>query len=296
MVFQNYALYPHLNVFDNIAFGLRLRAMPQEEINGASSGRGRCSGSRQCLQRRPQELSGGQRQRVAMGRAIVRRPAGVPDGRAALEPRREAARPDARGHLEAAAGLGVTTIYVTHDPVEAMTMGDRIAVMQHGRAAAVETPQSLRRARQPVRRRLHRHAADEPCSRSILARAERDGHSLRRGPDATRSQTRRCPATRLHAARRGGRSSWASGATTCTSWATRPDLPTIPGAHSSCSRRSAPETMAYYRVEARAVGRGRRTSIEEAIEIEEELDRAAGVAGTRPNLVASVPSTRGART
>ena len=96
MVFQSYALYPHLTVYDNIAFGLRLRKMPKAEIDERVQEAARILGLEPLLERKPRALSGGQRQRVAMGRAIVRQPAGVPDGRAALEPRREAARPDAR--------------------------------------------------------------------------------------------------------------------------------------------------------------------------------------------------------
>ena len=96
------------------------------------------------LDRKPKELSGGQRQRVAMGRAIVRTAAGLPDGRAAVEPRRQAARPDARRHRAASSSeLGTTTIYVTHDQVEAMTMGDRVAVMSKGVLQQVDAPQRL---------------------------------------------------------------------------------------------------------------------------------------------------------
>ena len=103
MVFQSYALYPHLSVYDNIAFGLRLKKMPKARDRPARAERRRTSSaSRSFLKRKPRALSGGQRQRVAMGRAIVREPAGVPDGRAALEPRREAARADARRDREAA--------------------------------------------------------------------------------------------------------------------------------------------------------------------------------------------------
>ena len=101
MVFQNYALYPHLTVAENIAFGLRLRKAPKDVINERVAWAAKMLDLTPYLDRRPKELSGGQRQRVAMGRAIVRQPAGVPDGRAALEPRREAARPDARRHREA---------------------------------------------------------------------------------------------------------------------------------------------------------------------------------------------------
>ena len=96
MVFQSYALYPHLKVYDNIAFGLRLRKEPKAEIDARVREAAETLGLTEYLDRRPGALSGGQRQRVAMGRAIVRRPAGLPDGRAALQPRRQAARADAR--------------------------------------------------------------------------------------------------------------------------------------------------------------------------------------------------------
>ena len=96
MVFQNYALYPHLNVADNIAFGLRIRKESKDKIASSVEEVGGILGLTPYLERRPADLSGGQRQRVAMGRAIVRRPQGVPVRRAAVEPRRQAAHPDAR--------------------------------------------------------------------------------------------------------------------------------------------------------------------------------------------------------
>ena len=120
-------------------------------------------GLEELLDRRPAALSGGQRQRVAMGRAIVREPAGVPDGRAALEPRREAARGMRAELARLHDRLGVTTVYVTHDQVEAMTLGQRVAVMRDGRIQQVDAPQKLyQRAGEPLRRRVHRLAVDEP--------------------------------------------------------------------------------------------------------------------------------------
>ena len=101
MVFQNYALYPHMDVRKNLGYGLRVRKTPAAEIDRRVDEVAKLLGLEQLLDRKPAALSGGQRQRVAMGRAIVREPAGVPDGRAALEPRREAARrrcaPSSRG-------------------------------------------------------------------------------------------------------------------------------------------------------------------------------------------------------
>ena len=143
MVFQSYALYPHLTVYDNIAFGLRLRKTPKEEIDRRVRDAAHVLGLEAFLERKPRALSGGQRQRVAMGRAIVRQP----EAYLMDEP---LSNLDAklRVHMRAEiAGLqnelGVTTIYVTHDQIEAMTMGDRVAVMRKGELQQVASPQEL---------------------------------------------------------------------------------------------------------------------------------------------------------
>jgi multiple sugar transport system ATP-binding protein len=143
MVFQSYALYPHLTVYDNIAFGLRLRGTPKDQIDKQVREAARILGLEEFLKRKPRALSGGQRQRVAMGRAIVREP----EAYLMDEP---LSNLDAklRVHMRAEiAGLqdtlGVTTIYVTHDQVEAMTMGDRVAVMRKGELQQVAPPQEL---------------------------------------------------------------------------------------------------------------------------------------------------------
>jgi multiple sugar transport system ATP-binding protein len=141
MVFQNYALYPHMTVFDNIAFGLRVRRIPKREINRRVEEIGRVLGLAELLDRKPRQLSGGQRQRVAMGRAIVREPSvflmdeplSNLDARLRVQMRGEVSR--IQHELEA------TTIYVTHDQVEAMTMGDRIAVMRNGILQQTGRPQ-----------------------------------------------------------------------------------------------------------------------------------------------------------
>jgi multiple sugar transport system ATP-binding protein len=143
MVFQSYALYPHLSVGENIAFGLRLRRMPKAEINARVHNAAKMLGLDEILDRRPKQLSGGQRQRVAMGRAIVREPQvflmdeplSNLDAKLRVQMRAEIAR------LQH--DMKVTTIYVTHDQVEAMTMGDRVAVMSKGDLMQIGSPQTL---------------------------------------------------------------------------------------------------------------------------------------------------------
>ena len=143
MVFQNYALYPHLSVGENIAFGLRLRKAPKDVINERVAWAAKLLDLTPYLDRKPKELSGGQRQRVAMGRAIVRHPQAflMDEPLSNLDAKlRVQMRAEIAGIQQ---NLGVTTIYVTHDQVEAMTMGDRVAVMQTGHLQQVDTPQVL---------------------------------------------------------------------------------------------------------------------------------------------------------
>jgi multiple sugar transport system ATP-binding protein len=143
MVFQNYALYPHLSVADNIGFGLRLRHTPKEVVEERVQWAAKFLGLTPYLHRRPNELSGGQRQRVAMGRAIVRKPQvflmdeplSNLDAKLRVQMRAEIARIQQE--------MQVTTIYVTHDQVEAMTMGDRVAVMRRGELQQMAEPQTL---------------------------------------------------------------------------------------------------------------------------------------------------------
>ena len=143
MVFQSYALYPHLSVADNIAFGLQLRKMPKDVIAKRVDWAAKLLDLTPYLKRKPKELSGGQRQRVAMGRAIVRRPQAFLmdeplsnlDATLRVSMRAELAKMHAR--------LGVTTVYVTHDQVEAMTLGDRVAVMRAGTIQQCDTPRRL---------------------------------------------------------------------------------------------------------------------------------------------------------
>jgi len=143
MVFQNYALYPHMTVRKNIAFGLKVRGTPRAEIARRITETARLLGLEDLMDRRPLALSGGQRQRVAMGRAIARRPRVylMDEPLSNLDAKlRVRVRADlARLHAQ----LGVTTVYVTHDQVEAMTLGQRAAVMNAGKIQQVDTPQSL---------------------------------------------------------------------------------------------------------------------------------------------------------
>jgi multiple sugar transport system ATP-binding protein len=143
MVFQSYALYPHMTVQDNLAFGLKLRKLPKAEVTQRVQRAAKILQIEEFLKRKPRALSGGQRQRVAMGRAIVREPQAFLmdeplsnlDAKLRVQMRAEIHQLQRR--------LGVTTIYVTHDQVEAMTMGDRVAVMNAGHLQQVDTPQVL---------------------------------------------------------------------------------------------------------------------------------------------------------
>ncbi|BAI71309.1 multiple sugar transport system ATP-binding protein [Azospirillum sp. B510] len=140
MVFQNYALYPHMTVFDNMAYGLKIRGLPKAEIRARVDKAAAILELGRFLDRRPSQLSGGQRQRVAMGRAIVREPAAFLfdeplsnlDAKLRTQMRVEIKRLQDR--------LGITSLYVTHDQVEAMTLADRILVMNHGVAEQIGTP------------------------------------------------------------------------------------------------------------------------------------------------------------
>jgi sn-glycerol 3-phosphate transport system ATP-binding protein len=143
MVFQNYALYPHMSVYDNMAYGLKIRGMSKQEIDGRVRDAGKILELGALLDRKPRQLSGGQRQRVAMGRAIVRHPKvflfdeplSNLDAKLRVQMRFELQNLHRR--------LGVTSLYVTHDQVEAMTLGQRIIVMNAGRAEQIGTPAEI---------------------------------------------------------------------------------------------------------------------------------------------------------
>ena len=162
MVFQNYALYPHMTVAENMSFGLKLRKFPKAEIKTRVDNAARILDITELLARRPKQLSGGQRQRVAMGRAIVRNPKvflfdeplSNLDAKLRVQMRTEIKRVHQK--------VKTTTVYVTHDQVEAMTLADRVVVMNAGKIEQIGTPQrALSPPGDPLRRRLHRLAGDE---------------------------------------------------------------------------------------------------------------------------------------
>ena len=163
MVFQSYALYPHMTAYNNQAFSMKLRKVPKEEIRTRVMQAARTLGLENLLDRYPRQLSGGQRQRVSMGRAIVRSPE-VFLFDEPLSNLDAQLRVHMRGEIkDLHHALGTTSVYVTHDQVEAMTMGDRIVVLRDGRApAGGHAVERVRPAGEPLRRRLHRVAADEP--------------------------------------------------------------------------------------------------------------------------------------
>ena len=200
MVFQNYALYPHMTVYKNLAFGLKERKMPKDEIAIRVNGVSAMLGIDDLLKRRPAQLSGGQRQRVAMGRALVREPKAflMDEPLSNLDAK---LRVQVRGDLKRLhQRLGITTIYVTHDQVEAMTLGERVAVLSNGVLQQLGAPQDVYdHPVEPVRRRLHRQPADEPAPRD-RARGGRD----RGRPRAARSPA--CPTAT---------SSWGCDRSTC---------------------------------------------------------------------------------
>ena len=174
MVFQSYALYPHMTVAENIGFHLKIKKMSKPEIAERVREAARLLDLDDYLDRKPAKLSGGQRQRVAMGRAIVRQPQvflmdeplSNLDAKLRVQTRTQIAALQRR--------LGVTTVYVTHDQVEAMTMGDRVAVLEGRPAAAVrDTAGAVHPAGQHLRRRLHRFAGDEHAA--VLGDQRRSG-------------------------------------------------------------------------------------------------------------------------
>jgi multiple sugar transport system ATP-binding protein len=281
MVFQNYALYPHLSVGENIAFGLRLRKEAKSVINERVAWAAKLLDLTPYLDRKPKELSGGQRQRVAMGRAIVRQPQvflmdeplSNLDAKLRVQMRADIA------HLQRE--LRTTTLYVTHDQVEAMTMGDRVAVMSKGVLQQVDAPQRL--YDRPENLFVAGFIGTPPMN-LLEATVSVDGGieiSLGGNPLAVAEQAlAHYPRLREYAGRTvivGLRSGDLHPAQV------RADLPQV-RARVELVESLGGESMAYFRVNARSIK-------SEAAAEEEVLASEAGetVVGVRPNLVASFP-------
>ena len=281
MVFQNYALYPHLSVSENIAFGLRLRRASRDVIAERVGWAAKLLDLTPYLDRRPKQLSGGQRQRVAMGRAIVRHPQvflmdeplSNLDAKLRVQMRADIARLQRE--------LGTTTIYVTHDQVEAMTMGDRVAVMNQGVLQQVATPQRLYDEPanlfvagfigMPPMNLLEGTVHAENGSVELLLGNERlplGERTLRRYPEV-RAYERRTVVAGLRA----------DSLHPATS---RPHLPTL-NARCELIEALGSDSVAYFRIDARALA-ATAEGIEDAVETDGD---GGGVTAARPNCVAS---------
>jgi multiple sugar transport system ATP-binding protein len=281
MVFQNYALYPHLTVADNIAFGLRLRRESKSVIAERVKWAAKLLDLTPYLMRRPKELSGGQRQRVAMGRAIVRQPQAFLmdeplsnlDAKLRVQMRADIAK------LQR--DLETTTIYVTHDQVEAMTMGDRVAVMNQGRLQQVDTPQRL--YDNPANLFVAGFIGTPPMNLLAASVGSQNGsvavsigdqhvplsdEAMRRFPEVRGREGSEVVlgvrADDLHRADR------------------RPDLPSI-DADLELIEALGSQSIVYFRVDAMVIG------VDEDLLDEHEAD-GEGVTAARPNLVSAMPA------
>jgi len=236
MVFQNYALYPHMSVYENMAFALKLRKMSTAEVEGRVKGAAEILGITHLLQRRPKEMSGGQRQRAALGRAMVRDPAvflmdeplSNLDAKLRVQMRVELVQLHRR--------VQTTTVYVTHDQVEAMTMGDRIVVMNDGAIQQIAAPKEL--YDHPVNRFVAGFIGSPPMN-FINADLTREGERIfAQGTDSRRS----CPPRkRRSSARTVRRSSWAFGRKTSVS-SHHPKMIRLPAVASTSSNNSVPNS------------------------------------------------------
>jgi multiple sugar transport system ATP-binding protein len=281
MVFQNYALYPHLSVADNIAFGLRLRKVAKRVVDERVAWAAKLLDLTPYLNRRPKELSGGQRQRVAMGRAIVRQPQvflmdeplSNLDAKLRVQMRADVSK------LQR--DLGTTTIYVTHDQFEAMTMGDRVAVMNQGVLQQVDTP--MRLYDQPANLFVAGFIGTPPMNLlEATVAAENGAVALdvagQRLPlaDAT---VARFPGVRRHTGRAVALGVRADDLHLAR---TRGDLPTLE-ARLELVESVGSQSMAYFKIDANVVRVGD-ADVDELEEPEGE-----GVTAARPNLVAAIP-------
>jgi multiple sugar transport system ATP-binding protein len=282
MVFQNYALYPHLSVAENIAFGLRLRKTEKHVMNERVQWAARLLDLTPYLNRRPKQLSGGQRQRVAMGRAIVRNPQvflmdeplSNLDAKLRVQMRADIAKLQRE--------IGTTTIYVTHDQVEAMTMGDRVAVMNFGVLQQVDAPQRLYDL--PANLFVAGFIGTPPMNLldGVVTSQNGDfafelggqqlpltGEALAHYPGC-----RQCVGQHVVVGIRAGNLHAAS---------SRPDLPTL-DARLDLVEALGSESMAYFRIDAEVVRPAGADDGEEEI-----AEGGEGVTATRPNLVAAFP-------
>ena len=281
MVFQNYALYPHLSVYENIAFGLRLRKEAKDETHRRVTWAAQMLDLTPYLDRKPKQLSGGQRQRVAMGRAIVRKPQvflmdeplSNLDAKLRVQMRAEIAS------LQRT--LGVTTIYVTHDQVEAMTMGDRVAVMRDGVLQQVGAPQELYDA--PANQFVAGFIGSPPMNLLETTVAVNGGVSIELGgvslpvPGEALSAY---PKLRSYDGRKvvaGIRSQ------NLHPSAERPELPTIDGEVELVEALGG-ESIVYFKIDAFAIREGQHE------DIAERPTSAEGIVAARPNLVAEFPA------
>ena len=281
MVFQNYALYPHLSVYENIAFGLRLRKASKDEVHRLVTWASQMLDLTPYLDRRPKQLSGGQKQRVAMGRAIVRKPQvflmdeplSNLDAKLRVQMRADIAKLQHE--------LGTTTIYVTHDQVEAMTMGDRVAVMQNGVLQQVAEPQTLYDS--PANLFVAGFIGSPPMNLLEAQVAVNGGVTLSFGgatlpvPDTALAAY---PRLRSYDGRRvvaGVRSQFLHPTSE------RPDLPTIDGQVDLVEALGA-ESVVYFKIDAFAIREGQHEELDEAPVSDD------GVVASRPNLVAQFPA------
>jgi len=283
MVFQNYALYPHLSVAENIAFGLRLRKTPKPIINERVAWAAQLLDLAPYLDRRPKELSGGQRQRVAMGRAIVRQPQlflmdeplSNLDAKLRVQMRADIANLQRE--------LGTTTLYVTHDQVEAMTMGDRVAVMSKGVLQQVDVPQVL--YDRPANLFVAGFIGTPPMNLLAGTVSVNGGVSIRLGGDTLALPEE---AVRSHPGlREYNDKSVVVGlrAGSLHPRSERPDLPTITGRVQIVESLGG-ESMAYFKVDARQISSDGATVDDGSTGTG---GRTRTVVGSRPNLVAAFP-------
>jgi multiple sugar transport system ATP-binding protein len=283
MVFQNYALYPHLSVAENIAFGLRLRKTDKKIINERVAWAAKMLDLTPYLDRRPKELSGGQRQRVAMGRAIVRQPQvflmdeplSNLDAKLRVQMRADIAKLQSE--------LGITTVYVTHDQIEAMTMGHRVAVMSKGVLQQVDAPQRL--YDRPENLFVAGFIGTPPMNLlegTVAANGDVSvdvgGHSLAIADEAVKQypRLREYNGRSVIVGLRPGDLHPAQG---------RTDLPQIQ-ARVELVESLGGESMAYFKVDARQI-KSEAHAVDESLAEGEAHEES--VVGSRPNLVASFP-------